>query len=70
MDRKELENIHNNIINGNFFDSVELIDNYKRNFWYHYKIYLLEIYCYESAYNYYTMITINYFRQKEVFKNV
>jgi hypothetical protein len=61
-----LENIHNNLVNGNRRDCVKSIDEYGLyDFWREYKDYLTDLYMgTDEAYGYYTDMTISYFRIK------
>jgi hypothetical protein len=66
MKFEQLENIHNNLINGNRRDCVKLIKAYGLyDFWADYKDFLIQTYgspMDEHAMNYFTDMTISYFR--------
>ena len=58
-----LENIHGNLINGNRQDCVKMINEYGlHDFWSDYKDYLEELYNVKISYDYFTDMTISYFR--------
>lgn len=63
---EQLENIHNNLVNGNRQDCVKQIKKYGLyDFWSDYKDYLIQTYgtpLDEHVFNYFTDMTILYFR--------
>lgn len=61
---EQMENIHNNLVNGNRQDCVKLIKKYGHyDFWNDYKNYLDELFSGGTmAYEYFTDMTISYFR--------
>ncbi len=66
MKNETLENIHENLINGNRRDCVRMIDDYGLyDFWADYKMYLDELYVdLWPRYDYFSDMAISYFRIK------
>ena len=64
MKSEQLENIHNNLVNGNRQDCVKQIKKYGLyDFWSDYKDYLYNNgYSDDEVVNYFTDLTISYFR--------
>jgi hypothetical protein len=64
MNIEQLENIHNNLVNGNRQDCVKQIKAYGLyDFWSDYQEYLQSLYIdTQSCYEYFTDMTVSYFR--------
>uniref|UniRef100_A0A6H1ZFU3 Uncharacterized protein n=1 Tax=viral metagenome TaxID=1070528 RepID=A0A6H1ZFU3_9ZZZZ len=62
----EIENIHVNLVNGQWRQMADQINNYKYDFWADYAIYLDSLYADDSrrSWNYFTDATITYHRIK------
>jgi len=67
MNTEKLNEIYESIVNGNFSQAIQQIDEYNtknnNDFWIDYSNYLLEI-DKEKAYHYYTLTVTNYIKNK------
>lgn len=62
--KPDLQEIHDNLVNGNRRDAVKQIKIYGLyDFWYDYKVFLSDLYLNESSmYEYFSDMVISYFR--------
>jgi hypothetical protein len=68
---KEIQEIHENIINGNRTDAAKLIDEYGKDFFSEYKSFLIDLYddtdssTSHAAFNCFSDAVLSYFRIKK-----